>query len=119
MTDECTIYYHPNCSKCFSARAILKELEVPHTAINYLEAPPSATELQRIIESAEIEPMAFVRVQDKDFSLIEGFVKTREIASIARTLHQYPQFLQRPVVVYRGKAIIGRPTDKIEELFST
>ena len=103
----------------FQCKGNFDALRVPHKAINYLEAPPSTTELQKIIESAEVDPMTFVRVQDKGFSLIEGFVKTGEIASIARTLHQYPQFLQRPVVVYRGKAILGRPTEKIEELFST
>ena len=95
---------------------IADELGVEFEEVNYIKDPPDADTLRAIIAKLEDEPTALVRRDSKfkKLELTEADVETED--QIVEILVKHKQLLQRPVVVTKDKAIIGRPKDRIREL---
>ena len=111
-----TIFHNPQCSKSRGALAILKERQVAHDVVEYLKAPPDRATLGRILALLGGPPGALVRRDSryKELGLREADHATRE--QVVELLVQYPELMERPVVVVGDRAVIGRPPERIEEL---
>ena len=95
---------------------IAEELGVSFEERNYIKDPPDADEIRGIIAILEDEPTALVR-RDSKFKKLE--LTEDDVASvdqIVEILVKHKQLLQRPIVVTKDRAIIGRPKDRISEL---
>lgn len=97
---------------------IAEELGVDFEERNYIKEPPDAEEIRSIIAILEDEPTALVRrdAKFKKLGLTDDDVATE--AQVVDILVQHKQLLQRPVVVTKDKAIVGRPKDRVRELLS-
>jgi arsenate reductase len=97
---------------------IAEELGVDFEERNYIKDPPDADEIRSIIAILEDEPTALVRRDSKfkKLELTDDDVATEE--QIVEVLVKHKQLLQRPVVVTRDKAIVGRPKDRVRDLLS-
>ena len=58
---DITLYHNPRCSKSREALALLRSHGVEPAVIEYLNTPPDAAELARIVALLGIEPQALVR----------------------------------------------------------
>ena len=62
------------------------------------------------------EPVELIRT-DRRFKELELDVKHYQSSNdVVDLLLQYPELLQRPLAVCNGRAIIGRPPEKVLEL---
>lgn len=84
--------------------------------VNYIKAPPDAETLRAIIAKLEDPPTNLVRRDSmfKKLALTDGDVETDD--QIIDMLVRHKQLLQRPLVVTRDRAIIGRPKDRVRAL---
>lgn len=112
---QLTIFHNPNCSKSRGAIALLEEKQLDFNCINYLTNPPSYEQLAQIIESG-VSVREIVRTQEEDW--IEMNIDLSELSTpeIIQLLMAHPKIMQRPIIIYDGKAIIARPPEKILEL---
>jgi arsenate reductase (glutaredoxin) len=97
---------------------IAEELGVEFDTINYIKTPPDADEIRGIIAKLEDPATNLVR-RDSKFKKLE--LSDDDVASldqIVDILVKHKQLLQRPIVVTKDKAIIGRPKDRVTELLS-
>ena len=111
-----TIYHNPKCSKSRGALEILNERGVEHEVIEYLEQRLSRDEFERILESLPDARAELVR-KDKRFQelgLDAGDYEQAE--AVIDLLSRHPELMQRPVVIRGDRAVIARPSDKVEEL---
>lgn len=79
----------------------------------YLKEPLTAEELGTLLDQLEDEPTDLVR-RDKFFDelgLSDDDVATRD--QVIATLVDHPRLMERPVLVKDGRAIIGRPKDRV------
>ncbi len=97
---------------------IAEELGVDFEERNYIKDPPDADEIRSIIAILEDEPTALVRRDSKfkKLELTDDDVATED--QVVDILVKHKQLLQRPVVVTKDKAIVGRPKDRVRELLS-
>jgi|TARA_B110000116_G_scaffold133788_1_gene115945 arsenate reductase len=95
---------------------IAQELGVDFDEVNYIKAPPDAETLRAIIAKLEDPPTNLVRRDSmfKKLALTDGDVETDD--QIIDVLVRHKQLLQRPLVVTRNRAIIGRPKDRVRVL---
>ena len=112
---DITIFHNPNCSSSRAATEIAGELGVPVDIRRYqLKAErPSVEELAALLAILEDEPTALVR-RDANFAklgLTDADVQSAD--QVAEVLAAHPDLIQRPVLVARDAAIIGRPKDRI------
>jgi arsenate reductase (glutaredoxin) len=84
-----------------------------------MKNPPSADELGAIIDKLEDPVTDLVRRDSlyKKLGLADADVATR--AQVIAVLGKHKALLQRPIVVTKKKAIVGRPKERVRELLSS
>ncbi len=108
------IYHNPRCSKSRQTLAILEEKKVAHDVIEYLNTPPSAVELKRIVAMLGCRPHDIVRKKEaKELGIDLGAIGEAEL--IKRMVAD-PIIIERPIVVAGDKAAMGRPPESVLEI---
>lgn len=83
-----------------------------------MKNPPSAEALNEIIDKLEDPVTDLVRRDSlyKKLGLADADVATRE--QVVAVLGKHKALLQRPIVVTKKKAIVGRPKERVHALLS-
>lgn len=95
---------------------MLESRQLDFEMVKYLETPPSEEELGKIIKMLGIAPEQLVRKGEKRFkelNLGEQDLSDKQWLAI---LVANPKLIERPIVVYDGRAAIGRPIENIVKL---
>lgn len=110
---DVTIYHNPRCSKSRQAMAVADETGTEVDEVRYLDTPPDRATLERIVDMLEDPVETLVRKGD---AKKEG-VETGDLTDpdhVVALLVEHPKLMERPVLVKGDRAIIGRPTDRVE-----
>ena len=109
------IYHNPRCGKSREGLAILQESKLPFEIINYIETPLSTTELTEIIKLLGIPPIDLVRKNESIWK--ENFKgKNLSDSEIITAMVKNPKLIERPIVINKSKAVIGRPPGIIKSI---
>lgn len=108
------IYHNPRCSKSRSALALLEQRGVALEVIDYLANPPSKAALEALLDKLGVEPRAIIRTNEPELAGI-GRDATRD--ALLELVVKHPRLLQRPIVETIERAVIGRPPERVLELF--
>lgn len=110
-----TIYHNPRCSKSRECVAFLENTKHQFEVIKYLENTFTFESLSEIIKKLNLKPIELVRIKEKIW--IENYKgKSLSDSEIISAMVKNPTLIERPVAVYREKAIIARPLEKINEI---
>ena len=95
---------------------ILRERDVEFDVINYLKTPLDEDTLREIADKVDVEPADLVRKDGnfKDLGLDAANYTT--VDSVVALLIEHPRLMQRPILVRGERAVVGRPSEKIEQL---
>lgn len=115
MSDGFVIYHNPRCSKSRKTLQLLRDRGVEPEIRAYLEQPPTAEEVQRLIELLGVEPHQLVRTKEAAYAEA-GLSPDSDRAAVAGAIARHPILLERPVVVRGDRAVIGRPPENVEAL---
>lgn len=98
--------------------SIAEEMGIDAEVVLYMKTPPDAETLREIIARLEDPPTDLVRRDStwKKLGLTDDDVATTD--QIVDVLVAHKSLLQRPVIVTADRAIIGRPKQRIIDLFS-
>lgn len=109
------IYHNNRCSKSRSGLELLKNSGQKFEIINYIETPPTASELKDIITFLGIKPIALVR---KNEAVWKENYKNSDLtdAELIDIMVKNPKLIERPIIIKGKKAVIGRPTEKILDI---
>ena len=110
------IYHNPRCRKSRQTLALIQENGITPEIIEYLNSSISTSELASLLEMLNIKPIQLVR---KSEQIWKKNFKGKDLSDdeLMRAMVQYPKLIERPIVVEKGKAIIGRPPDNVLILF--
>jgi arsenate reductase len=114
-----TIFHNPRCSKSRGAKQLLDEHGGDYEIVEYLKAPPTRAELERIVDLLEDPPAALVRAGDnrfRDLGLDQADYTDRD--QVVALLVEHPELMERPVVIVGDRAVIGRPPERVQALLS-
>lgn len=108
------ILHNPRCSKSRETLKLLQERGVELPVIEYLQMPPTKAELIEICRLLGVAPLRLVRTQEALFAEL-GLSKDNGYsdAQWIDVLVAHPKLLERPIVVYKGRAAIGRPPEQV------
>ncbi len=108
-----TIYHNPRCSKSRGALALLRARGVEPEVVNYLDNPPDAPALTAIIAMLGGSIRDVIRRGDALYGELgladEGLCE----AALIDVVVANPRLLERPIVVHRGRAVVGRPPENV------
>jgi arsenate reductase len=116
MTDDVTIYFNPKCSKCRLSIEILEKAGQRAEVIEYLNTPPDSGTLESILDMLGMEPRDLMRKHEKEYAEagLDNPNLSRE--QLINAMIEHPRLIERPIVIKNGKAIIGRPPEKILDI---
>ena len=80
-----------------------------------MDTPLTFDELENIIQKLGIAPLDLVR---KNEAIWKSNYKGKNLSNdeLIQVMIDHPKLIERPIVVYGNKAIVGRPTEKIFEI---
>jgi arsenate reductase (glutaredoxin) len=116
VSEKVTIYHNPRCSKSRGALEILLAEGIEPEVIEYLQTPPSAAELGRIIEMLACTPRDLIRKGEKEYKELQLDDPTLTSQQLLTTMAKHPILIERPIVVKGKRAVVGRPPERVREL---
>ena len=115
-----TIYHNPRCSKSREALALVQQFaeeeDIPLEIIEYLKTPPTYVQLQRLQQLLGGDLRAMVRSNEDEYAVL-GLASVDD-AALLNALAAHPKLLQRPMVVYRDRALIARPPELLRDFLT-
>jgi arsenate reductase (glutaredoxin) len=115
--ERITLYHNPGCGSSRGALEILRDRKADFDIIEYLKEHPTRQALEKIIDLLD-GPVADLVRKDKRFKEL-GLdpAKYADKKAVVALLLEYPELMQRPIVIRGQRAIIARPPEKLEALF--
>lgn len=115
-SQKVTIFHNPRCSKSRGALEILRNEDVEPEVIEYLQTPPSAKELGRIVELLGCDPRDLIRKGEKEYKDLHLDDPKLTAKQLLETMAKHPILIERPIVVKGDRAVVGRPPERVREL---
>ncbi|HET6818793.1 MAG TPA: ArsC/Spx/MgsR family protein [Mycobacteriales bacterium] len=109
------IWFNPKCSKCRMAKEALDAAGVDYTIRRYLEEPPSADELRKVLDQLGLEPWDITRTSDPlaEEAGVAGWPRDRD--DWLSRLAANPALIQRPILVTPdGEAWVARDPETVK-----
>ena len=113
---EFIIYHNPRCSKSRQALQLLREAGIEPTIVEYLKTPPEKDTLKNISQLLGLRPKDFVRKTEKDFKDNDLSKSLEDDDKIMEAMSLFPKIIERPIIVFGGEAVIGRPPENVQKL---
>jgi len=108
-----TIYHNPRCGKSRQTLQLLEERGIKPVIIEYLKSPPSAKELDELLQKLGMEPRELMRKNETEYQACNLADENLDRHALINTMIKHPILIERPIVVANGKAIIGRPPEAV------
>ena len=88
---------------------------VDFITVKYLEEPPSAKDLKRLLQQAGLKPQHALRTKEPAY---REYVAGKNLTDdqLIQVMAAHIELLQRPIVVRGTKAVLARPVNKLAEL---
>lgn len=108
-----TIYHNPRCGKSRDTLKLIQAQGIEPAVVEYLKNPPSAAELQSIIQHLGINPRQLIRAKEPEYQQagLDNLALTD--AQLIAAMVAYPKLIERPIVLANGKAVLGRPPENV------
>ena len=107
------IYHNKRCSKSRATLALLEQRGEPVEVIDYLETPPTAAELERLLGLLGMRPRELMRRGETEYSELSLDNPALGDEALIAAMVTHPELIERPIVVAHGKAAIGRPPEAV------
>lgn len=111
-----TLYHNPRCSKSRQALELLRGKNVEPEIVEYLDSPPSISELDAILNMLAMEPRQLMRRNEaiyKDLALDD---ESLDRHSLLQAMVEHPILIERPIAVAGGRAALGRPPENVLDI---
>jgi arsenate reductase (glutaredoxin) len=110
--DETLYFHNPDCTKSKAGLALLQLRGIAARVVCYLESPPSLDELMAL---STMLGGARAMLRGDEHQAVTLGLSDPEVGDerILAAIHALPVLMQRPIFVHRGRAVIGRPPERV------
>jgi arsenate reductase len=113
MKDQ--LLHNPRCSKSRQALALLEDKSAGVPLRRYLDEPLSEAEIRQLVTLLGVRPIEICRRGEAMFKEL-GLGPDTKDAEVIRQMAAHPILIERPILVYGGRARVGRPPEDILEI---
>lgn len=111
------LWHNPRCSKSRAAKEILDDRQVTYVERRYLDDPPDAATLDRVLTALGKQPWDVTRMGEGRAKELELAHKPHDRQEWIETLVANPLLIERPILIADdGRAVVGRPPELITDL---
>jgi len=110
------ILHNPRCSKSRATLQLLQANGVEPDVILYLETPPDAAQLAAILKKLGMSPRELMRKGQPEYKEMGLDDPQLGDDALIAAMCKSPILIERPIVLARQKAAIGRPPESVLEI---
>lgn len=111
-----TIYHNPRCSKSRQTLSILEEKGLEINVVKYLETPPNASTLKKLISALGIKPRELLRKGEDAYKELGLADSSLSDSALIKAMVENPKLIERPIVIKGDQAVLGRPPENVLQL---
>jgi len=109
-----SIFYHnPRCSKSRQALTLLHERGIEPNTVLYLDTPPDAKTLRTLLQQLDLPARALLRTGEEEYAALGLADTALDEATLINAMAGHPRLIERPIFVHDGRAVIGRPPERV------
>ena len=112
---ELLLLHNPRCSKSRAARELLVASGRPFAERRYLDDPLDLAELRELRRRLGLPAIRWVRTGEPAFRRT-GLRPDAEEPELLAAVAREPILLERPMLVGAGRAVVGRPPERVLEM---
>lgn len=113
---QATIYHNARCSKSRQTLDLLESKGVEPKVVPYLERPPDAATLEKLVAMLGIRPADLLRRKEAPYAELGLAEKLEDDDALIAAMVAHPVLIERPIVVQGNRARIGRPPERVLEI---
>lgn len=110
------IYHNPRCSKSRQTLSMLEEKGITPEVILYMDKPPSANQLEEVIQQLGITPRELLRRGEDEYRELNLAEPTLTDSQLIDAMVTHPKLIERPIVIKGSRAVLGRPPENVLSL---
>jgi arsenate reductase len=108
-----TIYHNPRCSKSRQTLALLEERGITPDVVLYLETPPDAATLRKLLDRLGMEPRDLMRKGEEPYKSLNLANPDKSREDLIAAMVAHPILIERPIVTHGDRAALGRPPENV------
>jgi arsenate reductase (glutaredoxin) len=113
---DVTIYHNPLCSKSRQTLALLTARGITPRIVHYLDTPPDAATLTRLLKLLSMHPRELMRTHEAHYAELQLDDVSRTDDELIAAMVSHPMLIERPIVEANGRAAIGRPPENVLQI---
>ena len=82
----------------------------------YLQDPPSVDELAEVLILLGMKPRDLMRKKEAEYKALDLADDSKTDAELLQAMVENPRLIERPVVLAKGKAALGRPPESVLDI---
>ncbi len=110
-----TIWHNTRCSKSRQTLQLLQNKGFEPVIVDYVSDAPTKTAIIKVLDLLGLEAVQLMRTGDARFKEA-GLSKTDTTDTLIDAMIAQPILIERPIVLYNGKAAIGRPPESVLDI---
>ena len=111
-----TIYHKQTCSKSRQGLKYLQEKGVEFDVVKYYDTPLSKNKLKSLLKKMDMKAGDLLRKREKSYKELDFKNKNYTQAEIIQFMVNDPSLIERPIIEKGEKAVVARPTERIDEV---
>jgi len=115
--EKVSIWHNARCGKSRQAVALLEENNIEFEIVKYLDKKLTFDEIKDIVKKLGFHAKELLRDGEDDYKK-QNLKGEEDEDVIIQAMVDYPKLIQRAIVIKGDKAVLGRPPEKILELFN-
>ena len=97
---------------------MLRASGTAYVKVNYFTTPFSEAGLRELVRKMDIPPRDLLRKSEAIYRQLNLGKRDLSDDELIRLMVAYPELIQRPIVEYGERAVLGRPTENIRQLLT-
>ncbi|TDP93862.1 arsenate reductase family protein [Labedaea rhizosphaerae] len=111
------LWHNPRCSKSRAAKQALDDSGRPYVERRYLDQPPTAAELDEVLETLGMQPWELARTGDPLAKELDLGALPHDRQKWIDVLVANPSLIQRPIVIAGdGRASVARTPQAVSDI---
>ena len=111
-----TIYHNPKCSKSRQTLELLVKQGIKPVINEYLKIPPTAEKIKEILKKLGYAPRDLMRKKEDAYTEHNLDNPSLSGDNLIEFMIKHPVLIERPIVLAKEKAAIGRPPEQVLEI---
>jgi arsenate reductase len=113
-----TMWHNPRCSTSRATLSLLDQHGLQPEIVDYLKTPPSADEIKAALKKLHMRPRELMRKKERVYKDLGLDKESLTDDQLVKAMAANPILIERPVVFYGARAILGRPPENVLDLFT-